>query len=75
MSDKVKCPKCGSLNGYFTKRRVTLNVAYDFDGEPWDSEIDGDSNASGRLKRCLDCKKDITKFVDAAISAAKGDAS
>lgn len=59
-----KCPKCGATSGYFTKRRVTMNTAYGFDGEAWDTEIQRDGNETGRIKRCLDCKKDITRFVD-----------
>ncbi|MCP3653353.1 MAG: molecular chaperone DnaJ [Herbaspirillum sp.] len=68
----VKCPKCGSDSGYYTKRRVTLNTAYDFSGEAWDSEVHNDSNNGGKIKRCCDCRKNITAFVDGLPAEAGG---
>jgi hypothetical protein len=63
MSDNIVCPHCGSDEGYFKKALVSETCSYDFSGNGYDSVktvIRG-----GNKKYCLDCKRDITKFLQA----------
>lgn len=60
----ICCPKCGSDDGYITRRRVVIEQWYDYDGEHTYANIDRDNNAMEKRKKCARCLRDITSYVD-----------
>lgn len=56
----MKCPFCGSKEGYYTLEKVHRSLLFDFDGEPNGASEDI-TDYAGKRRRCIDCHRILPK--------------
>ena len=62
----ICCPRCKSTLGFYTNEIVAYSQYRDWDGKGTDTS-EFLSVKGGKIKRCQNCNKNITKYVDEAL--------